>query len=101
MFNRLLTERDDPAHKGQINLKYSGTLPLAEAVRLLALRHGNAATNTPYEDRLIRLQPATRRQHSPGGQSGQGECGCLGPRHSIRHRLEVLLREHEELGSCA
>jgi signal-transduction protein with cAMP-binding, CBS, and nucleotidyltransferase domain len=45
-FNRLLTERADPAHHGQVNLKYAGTLPLAEAVRLLALRHGIAATGT-------------------------------------------------------
>ena len=45
-FNRLLTERDDPTHRGKINLKYAGTLPLAEAVRLLALRHGLAATGT-------------------------------------------------------
>ena len=45
-FGRLVTERDDPEHKGQINLKYAGTLPLAEAVRLLALRHGVAATGT-------------------------------------------------------
>jgi CBS domain-containing protein len=45
-FRRLLTERDDPAHKGQINLKYAGTLPLAEAVRLLALRAGIEATGT-------------------------------------------------------
>ena len=28
----------DPAHRAQINLKLAGTLPLAEAVRLLALR---------------------------------------------------------------
>jgi signal-transduction protein with cAMP-binding, CBS, and nucleotidyltransferase domain len=45
-FNRLLTERADPAHRGQINLKYAGTLPLAEAVRLLALRRGIPATGT-------------------------------------------------------
>ena len=45
-FNRLLTERDDPEHRGKINLKYAGTLPLAEAVRLLALRAGIAATGT-------------------------------------------------------
>jgi CBS domain-containing protein len=46
MFNRLLTEREDPEHKGELNVKYSGTLPLAEAVRLLALRSGIAATST-------------------------------------------------------
>jgi signal-transduction protein with cAMP-binding, CBS, and nucleotidyltransferase domain len=45
-FNRLLTERDDPEHRGKINLKYAGTLPLAEAVRLLALQEGIAATGT-------------------------------------------------------
>jgi CBS domain-containing protein len=45
-FNRLLKERADPAHRGKVNLKYAGTLPLAEAVRLLALREGIAATGT-------------------------------------------------------
>jgi signal-transduction protein with cAMP-binding, CBS, and nucleotidyltransferase domain len=45
-FNRLLRERADPAHRGKVNLKYRGTLPLAEAVRLLALRHGVAPTGT-------------------------------------------------------
>jgi CBS domain-containing protein len=45
-FNRLLTERADPEHRGKVNLKYAGTLPLAEAVRLLALRGGIAATGT-------------------------------------------------------
>ena len=46
-FGRLLTERDDPEHKGQLNLKYAGTLPLAEAVRLVALRNmESAATST-------------------------------------------------------
>jgi CBS domain-containing protein len=45
-FGRLVTERGDPSHKGQINLKYTGTLPLAEGVRLLALRAGIEATGT-------------------------------------------------------
>jgi CBS domain-containing protein len=45
-FNRLLTERADPAHRGHINLKYAGALPLAEAIRLLAMRRGIAATGT-------------------------------------------------------
>jgi signal-transduction protein with cAMP-binding, CBS, and nucleotidyltransferase domain len=46
-FGRLLTERADPAHRGEVNLKYAGTLPLAEAIRLLALRRGIPATGTP------------------------------------------------------
>jgi signal-transduction protein with cAMP-binding, CBS, and nucleotidyltransferase domain len=45
-FRRLLTERSNPAHRGHMNLKYSGTLPLAEAIRLLALRAGIAVTGT-------------------------------------------------------
>jgi CBS domain-containing protein len=45
-FGRLLLERDDPAHQGHLNLKYAGTLPLAEAVRLLALRAGIEVTGT-------------------------------------------------------
>ncbi|MGH8561676.1 MAG: putative nucleotidyltransferase substrate binding domain-containing protein, partial [Nevskiales bacterium] len=34
------------AFKGQMNLKHTGTLPLVEAVRLLALRDGIAETST-------------------------------------------------------
>jgi CBS domain-containing protein len=45
-FSRLLTERADPAHRGEVNLKYAGTLPLTEAIRLLALRRGIPATGT-------------------------------------------------------
>ena len=45
-FGRLRTTRGDPEHEGQINLKLAGTLPLAEGVRLLALRAGIAATGT-------------------------------------------------------
>lgn len=45
-FGRLLTERVDSAHRGQLNLKLSGTLPLAEAVRLMAVRSGVPALGT-------------------------------------------------------
>ena len=45
-FGRLLTETDTDGHNGMINLKYSGTLPLVEAVRLMALKHGIADTST-------------------------------------------------------
>jgi signal-transduction protein with cAMP-binding, CBS, and nucleotidyltransferase domain len=45
-FGRLRIERADPRHRGHLNLKLQGTLPLAEAVRLLALAHGVAATGT-------------------------------------------------------
>ncbi len=46
LFGRLNTERRDPVHRGEIDLKQHGTLPLAEAVRLLALARGVPATGT-------------------------------------------------------
>ncbi len=45
-FGRLITEKDDPEHKGAVNLKHSGTLPLVSNLRLLALKHGIDATGT-------------------------------------------------------
>jgi signal-transduction protein with cAMP-binding, CBS, and nucleotidyltransferase domain len=45
LFGRLQTE-PGRAHRGQINLKYRAGLPLVEALRLLALRHGVAETGT-------------------------------------------------------
>jgi len=45
LFNRLLTERA-AAHRGKINLKHAGTLPLAEAARLMALMHGIRVNGT-------------------------------------------------------
>lgn len=63
-FNRLLTERDDPKHRGKLNLKYAGTLPLAEAVRLLALRDGIGVTGTlPRIDALSAAGRLNRDEH--------------------------------------
>ena len=44
-FGGLLTEKKK-RYKGQVNLKHTGTLPLVEAVRLLALREGVEETGT-------------------------------------------------------
>jgi signal-transduction protein with cAMP-binding, CBS, and nucleotidyltransferase domain len=41
-----VTEKDDPFHRGQINLKHYALLPMVEAVRLLALREGVEPTGT-------------------------------------------------------
>jgi signal-transduction protein with cAMP-binding, CBS, and nucleotidyltransferase domain len=57
-FNRFITVRDDPKHKGEINLKHTGTLPLVENVRLLSLRHGVAETST-----LGRVAALAQRGH--------------------------------------
>ena len=45
-FGRLLTESEKPEHKGEINLKHSGTLPLVQSLRLLALKEGVDAVST-------------------------------------------------------
>lgn len=45
-FGRFITERDNAAHKGEMNLKHTGTLPLVEAIRLLSLRDGVATAST-------------------------------------------------------
>ena len=45
-FGRFVTERENKDYKGQINLKHTGTLPLVEAMRLLALREGVVAIST-------------------------------------------------------
>lgn len=45
-FNRFRVEKDDPDHKGELNLKYTGTLPLVEGLRLFALREGIEAGST-------------------------------------------------------
>ena len=46
LFNRFITERANEGHKDEINLKFTGTLPLVEAVRILALREGVAEVST-------------------------------------------------------
>jgi signal-transduction protein with cAMP-binding, CBS, and nucleotidyltransferase domain len=45
-FSRLLVEREDKRHKGEVNLKHTGTMPLVQSVRLLALGSGIDATGT-------------------------------------------------------
>ena len=45
-FGGFITDDERQEYKGQINLKHTGTLPMVEAVRLLALREGLAETAT-------------------------------------------------------
>ncbi len=52
-FGRLATERDKPEHKGKVNLKHSGTLPLVTNLRLLALRAGIDETSTRARIRAL------------------------------------------------
>lgn len=54
LFGRLQTEHEASDHRGWIDLKQRGTLPLVEAVRLLALARGVSVTGTL--DRIAALQ---------------------------------------------
>jgi signal-transduction protein with cAMP-binding, CBS, and nucleotidyltransferase domain len=53
-FGGLLTEHGDGGHRGELNLKHEGTMPLVEAIRLMALAQGVEETATL--DRLDRLR---------------------------------------------
>lgn len=47
LFDRFILDQDDPDHKGEINLKLTGLIPLVEATRILSLREGLPETGTP------------------------------------------------------
>ena len=46
LFHRLTPDNTEGPHKGKLNLKYHGLLPLVECIRLLSLRDGIMATST-------------------------------------------------------
>jgi signal-transduction protein with cAMP-binding, CBS, and nucleotidyltransferase domain len=46
LFRRLTPDNTEGPHKGKLNLKYHGLLPLVECIRLLSLREGIMATST-------------------------------------------------------
>ena len=55
-FGGFITEKEKEEFKGQVNLKYTGTIPLVEAVRLLALREGVEETSTLERIRALHHQ---------------------------------------------
>ncbi len=46
LFGGFVLEREKREYRGQVNLKYTGTLPLVSSIRLLALREGIEETPT-------------------------------------------------------
>ena len=56
IFGGFVVERENREYRGQVNLKYTGTLPLVSGIRLLALREGVEETST-----LARIRRAGRR----------------------------------------
>jgi len=55
-FGRFRTETENTAHKGKINLKHAGLLPLVESIRLFCLREG--IESCPSLTRLRQLRRA-------------------------------------------
>lgn len=80
-FGRFATERDKPEHRGEINLKHRGTLPLVSSLRLLALKHG--VVETPTLRRIDAL--------SACGVLDKDEADYL--RGAFTHITHLLLRE--------
>ena len=56
LFGGFVTERDKRDYRGQVNLKYTGTLPLVSGIRLLALREGVEETSTLQRIRALAEQ---------------------------------------------
>jgi len=81
LFGRFITEKHNKAHKGEMNLKHTGTLPLIEAMRLLALREG-------IEDASTLDRMATLREK---GVLGGDEADYL--EGTYRHLSFLLLRQ--------
>ncbi len=81
LFNRFIVEKNDKAHRGELNLKITGTLPLVDAVRALALLHGVPETGTL--DRIAKL-------HEQGVLDLDDADYLAGAFHHITH---LLLRQ--------
>jgi signal-transduction protein with cAMP-binding, CBS, and nucleotidyltransferase domain len=80
-FGRFVTEKDNPLHRGKINLKHAGTLPLVQNVRLLCLREGVEETAT-----LARIDALEQR-----GKLDRDEADYLSG--AFRHITNLLLRQ--------
>jgi signal-transduction protein with cAMP-binding, CBS, and nucleotidyltransferase domain len=52
-FGGFVTEKEQKEYRGQVNLKYAGTIPLVGAIRLLALREGVEETSTLQRIRVL------------------------------------------------
>ena len=80
-FGRLTTDKEKPDHKGEINLKHTGTLPLVSCIRVLALQKGVEETST-----LGRIQAL----HAAGVLDDDAEDYLTG---AFRHITSLLLRQ--------
>jgi len=84
LFGRLQTDTREGPHRGKINLKLTGTLPLVGAVRLMALR-----ARVPEPSTLARLDALREK-----GVLDRNEHDYL--RGAFRHITHLLLRQQIE-----
>ena len=63
-FGGFVTEKEKREHRGQVNLKHTGTIPLVGAVRLLALREGVEETPTLERIRALTERGVLRRKEA-------------------------------------
>jgi signal-transduction protein with cAMP-binding, CBS, and nucleotidyltransferase domain len=80
-FGRFVTDKEKPEHKGEINLKHTGTLPLVACIRVLALQKGVEETST-----LGRIQAL----HAAGVLDDDASDYLIG---AFRHLTSLLLRQ--------
>jgi signal-transduction protein with cAMP-binding, CBS, and nucleotidyltransferase domain len=80
-FGRFITEKEKPEHRGEINLKHTGTLPLVQNIRMMALREGVVETPT-----LVRIDKLREKEIL-----GTDEADYL--RGAYRHITFLLLRQ--------
>jgi signal-transduction protein with cAMP-binding, CBS, and nucleotidyltransferase domain len=64
LFNRFIVEKKDQEHRGELNLKITGTLPLVDAVRALALLHGVPETGTLARIAILQQQGVLDRDEA-------------------------------------
>lgn len=83
VFRRFSLERQDAAHRGEVNLKLGAMTPLVDAARLLALREGVAATSTLDRIAALRDKEVLRRDEADRLIAGYGDVADMLIRQQI------------------
>jgi signal-transduction protein with cAMP-binding, CBS, and nucleotidyltransferase domain len=73
LFDRFVREREDPAHRGEVNLKLGALTPMVDAVRLYALREGVEETSTTRRIALLERAGTFGRDEADALAAGYAE----------------------------
>ena len=109
-FGRFVTEQERPEHKGKIDLKHAGTLPLVSLVRVMALGHGVGEVSTlgriaelkekevfsaddaDYFDGAFRqITHLLLRQHLADFAAGKQVSNYMNPRRMRKRERDLLI----------